>query len=484
MKFDKVLFICFTLINVSYLVKINKKKYVNYDENDIAEKAQLDSGFTSKQLIFTHISNLKERLKDQLSKIQVLFVNKDKRTAMMDDDLTEPIWEPEDLEKQTDSELYEYHYIKKLYNQEVDPLPETVTQNNFKPKPWETIWGEIFTSPNRKFCNKGSVNPNLLVKKVEKPASENQQGIISRLPSQKPNMNYNFYGFENSGYLFDHLDYLLQKRLAHSFKSWWEQVRTLPPKIGIDDPYNAYNQAVLLSELKGTSSSRISVVKPDRATLETSLIKFISSLKPNFPGEEFLDDINIPTLATVYEKFKWVYNANDKSFFRKKLDQYDFDGNGRLSAREFIFLTIWENKGYLSKNFIKFPFYKVIRKYITPIFDYADCRNLGFISAEQLWKTIKTLKKEDQNFSLFTCVMPNGDQRTSSINDFILKNGKVVEGFISKDEFVAGILLGYWDRQISGNKIFDGDEINKKFVRWEEDKVTDKECELIKSFKN
>ena len=93
-------------------------------------------------------------------------------------------------------------------------------------------------------------------------------------------------------------------------------------------------------------------------------------------------------------------------------------------------------------------------------------------------------KREDQNFSLFTCVMPNGDQRTSSINDFILKNGKIVEGFISKDEFVAGILLGYWDRQISGNKIYSGDEINKKFVRWEEDKITDKECELIKSFKN
>jgi len=443
------------------------------------------SGYSSYEFLLQHINKLKEQ-KFELSVLQTKFVNTKKDSALSDDD-DEPLWEPEDL-KPTGTEEYMYVLIKNVTGLAVPDVPRDYDKIVEKTRPWSEVWSDMFSSTQRPFCDDDTQeNPNLRAR-VIKPifATEEERGVFGRLPSNKPNTIYNFFGLENSAYLFDYLDYLLQKKMAKAFQKWWEEVRTLPPKAGVDDPYNPYNQALLMYYNIG-SKPGVKMFPPKKTDSEKDLIELISKLKKDFPLDEFKTAITIPQIGTVYEKYKWNYNANDANYFKRIMDKYDFDGDGRLSAREFILLTIWENRKDITKGAIKFPFYKLVRKYIQPIFHWCDCTNSGYIGALQIWTGFKDLKREGQiaiTYNMYDCKFPGGDHRTSAANDFVLKNTEEFDGYVSMDEFAKGILLGFWDRQVVNDKIFEGDEKNMKNIRWEDDKVTDKECKRIKAFSN
>jgi ribosomal protein L31E len=58
------------------------------------------------------------------------------------------------------------------------------------------------------------------------------------------------------------------------------------------------------------------------------------------------------------------------------------------------------------------------------------------------------------------------------------------EGMVSLDEFRKGIMFGYINRHIKGNKVFIGDTINNKKSRWSEDGIKDLMCEKIKKYED
>jgi hypothetical protein len=62
------------------------------------------------------------------------------------------------------------------------------------------------------------------------------------------------------------------------------------------------------------------------------------------------------------------------------------------------------------------------------------------------------------------------------MNDFILKNMKTYEGYVNKQEFQLGILLGFWDRQIDSQKVFCDDCQSMKNSRWDIKGNVDKVC--------
>ncbi len=395
----------------------------------------------------------------------------------------EPLWSYGDVAV-TESESYMYKIIETKEGVKVDeptPPPTEGGKENIITETWHNIWKKYFNSIERPMCKE---NPNIKFKIVP-PVPENSNFYYDKLPSVKPNVHYNYFGYEDSAYLFDYLDYLLQKRLGGAFRMFWTEVKQLPPKIGIDDPYSPYNQ-VLLYYLAQNVDSKLKIEMPKTTDTEEDLLNLLSKIRKDFKKNEYRLGISVPKLALVYEKFRWFYNPAEPDFFKKKFDKYDFDGDGRLGAREFLFLTIWENKRYIHSDKIDFPFFKLVRKYIDPIFFYADCSSVGYVDASQLWRTFKSLKRslnpqDDELYNIFKCEFPNGDRRTASVNDLILKNSKEVRGYLNKDEFATAILLGYWDRQVAGDTIYLEDEKNMKTSRWENKKI-DLECDKIRMY--
>jgi hypothetical protein len=63
--------------------------------------------------------------------------------------------------------------------------------------------------------------------------------------------------------------------------------------------------------------------------------------------------------------------------------------------------------------------------------------------------------------------------RTAAINDFVLKNSKLKEGYVNREEFKQGILLGFWDRQTEKTGVLTGDERTMKSFRWRDEDTVD-----------
>jgi hypothetical protein len=101
-----------------------------------------------------------------------------------------------------------------------------------------------------------------------------------------------------------------------------------------------------------------------------------------------------------------------------------------------------------------------------------DCDNDGLLSAEEIWKNLPKINRYTEKFNIFS--FGNDESiRTSSINDFILKNSKIRDGFITRNEFRIGLLLGFWDRQTEFTKILTDDSRTLKKLRWQEDEMID-----------
>ena len=379
---------------------------------------------------------------------------------------------------ETPSEVYMYELIKK--NEGITVEAGKKTDANVEPtKSWDEIFKELFTNQDRPFCKS---NPNLRPKKIHAKPEEGQV-IVAKLPHKKQNLNYKAWGVASeSAYVFDYMDYLFQDRMVKAFENWWKQCQTLPPKIGVEDPYTLLNQLVVEYNRKG---GKAPFPQPTKQQSMTDHIGFMKKLKQNFDESDWILNISIPQLATIYDKFRWVYNRNDSTYFQKLLDKYDYDGDGRLDAREFIFLTIWENRKEVRSSRTIYPFYKIQDKYVFPLFQFADCTKKGYVVAEQLWATFNNLKRQEsdstnENFNFYNCEVPNGYTHTSAVNDFVLKCTNTIQGALNPDEFATCVFLGYWDRQISVNKILPKDEMNKKDTRWKDEKI-DIICEKMKA---
>lgn len=427
-----------------------------------------------------HVIHLKSENTNFID-MKTKYVNTRSATNINKEDNLEQLWNSNEV-IETESERYMYSLISKMYNVQIaDFTPNPITKENKKTLTLKEQFEKYFIRSDRPYCN---VNPNLKFNKTP-IVPEIKEDLVLLNPTAKPNLNYLFYGFEDSAYLFDYLDLIFQKKISYTFKIFWEQVRLLPPKIGIFDPYTPYLQ---LKHYYNTQdqNSNVRIEMPKETDSDEDLIKLLAKIKPNFQPQDYRLGISIPKLALVYEKFRWPYSIGDPSYFKLVFDKYDFDGDGRLDAREFLFLTIWQNRDLMHSNSLLNPFNKLIKELIDPIFEYTDCTGSNYIESSQIWNSLRELKRssvlsDNEHFNIFNCELINF--RTNSVNDFVLKNSRENKGFLNKDEFTSGILLGYWDRQTRNNEIFLENEKNLKMTRWKEKKI-DIKCEEINFYVN
>jgi hypothetical protein len=284
----------------------------------------------------------------------------------------------------------------------------------------------------------------------------------------KPHQNkWAKIGKREAAYFLDHLEFLFKEKLVKKFQYLYDEARKMKAN-GVDDPYT--EETLIIQLAQGRNHKK-------------GLGDFIK----NFNQQAYEKAITLPQISEVIMLWKY-YKETNPDFVKKTFDFYDFNGDGRLDMYEFILFTILHNKPIFGKQECKkdFCYDDILRELIDPMFSFFDCSKSNSVTAEEIWNGLKKLKRDaNLDYSLFNCKIKldfEKDYRTVSVSDFILQNRKNKDGQLDLDEFRLGILLGFWNRQVSSTSISDKDEFNSKADRWANNGKTDKFCEQIKYF--
>jgi hypothetical protein len=326
----------------------------------------------------------------------------------------------------------------------------------------------LFTDPTRAnmVCNAKSEEE---VDPKDKLADEKQlhvSGVNVEIPKKKID-RYSLakLGWDSSAYLFDYLDPVVLAEFSKAANEIFDEVFKTDAK-DYDDPYD------------------IKKMLPNTVGDETILISELKKLSPSFDGEVWKHSVTIGQIAKNIFDWKWEPNVSVLDPAKFFVDKYDFNGDGRLSRKEFTIGNIRHNKKILASGKITCTHcFEKLGETLNIIFSYADCNKSGLVNAEQLWNGLHALKRQEgdnrnTDYDMYKCQLDDGHYRTSAVNDFIIKAHKSVEARLSMQEFITGILQGLWDRQVTDSKIFADDSRSMRSLRWES-KDTDTQCKRI-----
>lgn len=285
--------------------------------------------------------------------------------------------------------------------------------------------------------------------------------------------------FDQVVYFFDYIDDLFQKDMSKEFESLINEAKQVPEADlkEFEDPYSA--ERLLFYWSHGQEGRDPVTAEGQPKEIDPSSLK---KYNKNFDVESWKNSFSASKIKNIIKRFGWTSVPNNTLFFKRLIDKFDFDGNGRLDTREFLFYAIWENyKGYMQCK--KHCFKDIIEKKIDPLFTFFDCDSDGYIDSENLWEGMKYLKRTNkEKYDMYKCEVPkafNKFYRTHAPNDFILKNYDIADGYLNREEWRKGILLGYWERQVNAMNVVDDDSINRKDDRWDDTGKMDKDCQEL-----
>jgi hypothetical protein len=311
------------------------------------------------------------------------------------------------------------------------------------------MWDSLFSIPRGKACSK----TNLLAK-IRRELIE--EGLYPGQRIKKKKFWWvKQWGYGASAYFFDFLDPVLRDLVNKEFNSLYKDVLAFPQSDSkIPDPFD-YKK----------------FVAQNSSSMTKQQIKQIKLFTKNFNAEIYGVSANLPQLQAAITKWKWNVNPGDPTALRSIIMKYDMNFDGRLNPRELILASIWNNKQTIGSPLCNHCYFEV-GKTLDAIFLYLDCDNDGLLSAEEIWGNLPNIKRSTEKWNMFA--FGNDESiRTAAINDFILKNTKTKDGYITRNEFRIGMLLGFWDRQVEKTKIVDDDSRNLKKLRWEEGDMID-----------
>jgi hypothetical protein len=321
-----------------------------------------------------------------------------------------------------------------------DPAPAGGAGTTEKPKSQTSeIYATLFTDPDR------TVNTCEEIRTEEDRNQELQRidygGQTQDIPRTK--INYNAekkLGVGPSAYMYDHLDDILREDLKGEFSRIWGEAVALKPLEGIEDPYT-------LDKILGINrGSQMNTVPP-----KDQLLSRMKSFNPKFNEGLWEASLPLPVIARLVKEWFWFEDTSKNNPAKWVLDKYDYNGDGRLSPSELIIATIKNNKRIVENQgpkTCKNCLTEIIGKKIDPLYMYIDCGNMNMITAENIWKNFKQLKrKQPQQYNMYSCKLNSGSYRTTAVNDFVLKSQKSIDGKLTKEEFRLGVLIGYWYRE-------------------------------------
>jgi hypothetical protein len=314
------------------------------------------------------------------------------------------------------------------------------------------------------------------------------------IPRNKVNKyDSRLYGWGPSAYLFDYMDPVLEQKTLKFFNDLWTEVSTItsfPTKEDKEDPYTLQR----IFNMPGQT--------------EAVLLEKFKALKPSFKKDVWTASVTIPQVRMVSKH--WNFNGNSNDIAREIVDTYDYNGDGRLSRKEYIIAYLNINRAVIGqKSCTKYKnsagkevenecIHSFVRNIIYPMFFKADCGDYDDkIGSEEIWYSFKSLirKKPDGNeekrFNIYDCIILNEPYHTTAINDFILKSQKTIESYLNKLEFTRGIFLAYWARSVTDSQIYPTyyeeskkvtpDYHNFKGKRWTASSSLDNKCVLLQN---
>lgn len=345
-----------------------------------------------------------------------------------------------------------------------NPIPEPLP-----PSQTSLLFCDLFTDPDRKInsceCMKEN-DPN-----YDPLLNQDVGGTNWNVPRVKRNIyEEKKQGFGPSAYLFDFLDDIFQKEITTEFLRIFNEARSMSISPDYKEPYT-------LEAILGYTS--LDGPKID----EEVLLNKVKSISPSFNSDTWRISITCAQIDKILKQWKWQYDFTKTDPAKILVDTYDYDGDGRLNPREFLIAMIMNNKKVVdtaSSQRCLNCFDKIIETLIDPIFSYMDCSMVNVVSADDIWKNFRFLKRSRGDvFNMYSCKLENGSYRTSAVNDFLLKAHRAIDGRLNKEEFRYGVLVGYWDRHTDSMKIYQEDTKNLKNTRWSADGVRDVVCDRI-----
>ena len=326
-------------------------------------------------------------------------------------------------------------------------------------KKFEPYWTDLFSISKIKACSSVRINSRI-----------NTDINRRRLGRKKEFWWIKKWGYQAVSYLFDFLDPVLREPIVKEFQRIYDAIKVIPTiSNDFDDPFDYLNK----------------VKKIQYQKLKKRLFLF----KKYYNKEIYNLSLTSPQINEGFKRFNWPRRTYDSTEIKNYIFKYDLNYDGRLNPREMILATIYDKPYYIGSGNCEYC-YKSIANIIKAIFLYLDCNEDGFLSAQEIWNTLPSIKRNTSKFDIFQ--FGNDESiRTAAVNDFILKNMKVREAYVNQEEFRSGILLGIWDRQTEKDQILIDDLRNLKNLRWKEDDMIDiknfeyyKELEIKKDRSN
>jgi len=313
-----------------------------------------------------------------------------------------------------------------------------------------------------------------------------EEWLNNKLPSRKVNpYKKEEHGKEMSAYLFDWIDGFIMADVVKEFKKIVDDSKKIAEDPLCEDVYSVINQLEAYRSMGKGAEINISV--KDDAEKQKKLIEQLSKLNSNVVAAEFTNSINICQMTAMIKTWKWQRDDDEIHWEKKLLDAFDYNGDGRLNAEELLTLAIIYNytKGNLGEPIGENTFNSVCKEKIDGVFNFADCNGDGFVSSEELYNTLKYLKKsKDQDkYNYYKCdayVPMTVEYNSAATNDLVLKNTMTWEGLLNIEEFRVGILLGFLERQVLKTQVYEDSSLTDVTTRWGADGKTDLRCKAIK----
>lgn len=325
----------------------------------------------------------------------------------------------------------------------------------------QKLWETIFKENERKTCGFGGRKASVIP--ITSKELQKKQALGHPFPRENYYGKLNI-GMDRSAYFFDYLDELLREDFIKYFDKIIKDVKKNPQ----DDPkyFDPYSISKILNLPKEMSPPQTKEDLYDRMKI----------INPTFDADFWEGSFNAVQIAKAIEDNHWDFPIGTADPAKRMIDRFDFSGDGRLSADELIIAVIDTNKNIIGEKKCKNCLEEIIFDKIDPMYTFADCDNNDKLSAEEIWRSFRYLKRNTKKYNIYLCEYDGDGARTGAINDFLLKSQRSDSGNLTKREFSLGILVGYWTRQMDNGVLIKDDLKSRRMERWADPSGIDNEC--------